>query len=675
MADVKITLAAVDQGMKDGLDKAAKSLKSLEKTAAKTEQKTGSFFAGLKGVALPLAALEGGFALAGKAAGAFGDAISEGGRLKDLSAQLSMSIEDLVVLRRAFQNAGSDAESVSATFRKMSDYLFDIGKNSEMVSWFRQFGVDLAELRGKAPIEQFRTFAEVIKSMPEGVDRNKLAMDVFGKSFQEITPLLLQFEEEFAEAKKQLGSTPELYAKNAKLLDNVGDSFSAITAKGKEFALGLLDKVLPTLDKVFGIVAGMDFASAGAKASEYFGKFVGWVTDVTGTATAIDSVKAAIDRMSSGDLGGAFSLLFSQAEVIGKTTINNLYAAATAAVAAAQSVLVAVFSPDGALLMASKSAFEIMAQTMTAKLAGAVAVVAAGLPMGLGKGTAEAMEGAAKQAEKLAGMYAFGFGAQMELVGEQMKEAFSAAPEQFASRYQENLLTPLLKVGEAATKVREEIEKTAGITYGEFTPISEWNNNQGVNGMPARKVTPMPQTSGGGGSSLGIKPSAAMDRATRAGLRNASMFTGLDQGIARSEAAGNFLAADNLRQQKESIAYMPKLRQAQDEVRESLGLLAKPLQNFGDLVDEAWQASGRSNLEPDFWGTGEPAREKADFAAGLWDQIEKTAAGEGTDSPTGTGGKPGEGNPKEGGIEGNVAAIRAAVEKIETKLPQQVLGA
>jgi len=693
MADVTVTLGAKDEGL-------GAAFAGVSKQAAGLTKSVGSALG-------PIAVLAGAFVATAGAVASFASAVSEGGKLRDLSQALAIPIDELVVLRRAFDNAGASADQVGTVFRKMSDYLFDIGQDAEMVKWFGQFGVSLDELRQKTPTEQFRELAAVLRAMPDGVDKNKMAMDIFGKSYLDILPLISQFDEELESAKKQLGSAPALFAKNAKLLDNVGDSFAAITQKGKEFALGLLDSVLPTFDKVFEAVANMDFSAVGKQLSVFFGQALEGTTSIFGLKTALDSVNLAISQMAAGNAAGAFKTLFLQAQETGMVAINNLSAAGSSAIGTAALLLATVFSPDGAIVHAGKAAFDVLSQYLTAKFAAAMATVADALPLNMGKGMAETLRDASAHAEKLSDIYAFGLGAMPELIGEQLANALANAPKDFQANYEQNLLKPLFEVESVTEQIKKNLENAAAEVPAidgakpAATPAVATQGG-GVSAMPSGGGGGMSQRSGGG-SGAKPKPSENQSYGERIGEFHANQFTGLTAARDQANASGNFLNADRLQKQLDNIKYDFQWREAQNQV-EGRGV-GDATQSWGDFLNSQWEKIGGSPFTID-GGSSPDSWEKAQFAEALaqnvdaiaqnsdtqeetaqrlkdmTDQLQGKTGGDGTpagDIASGGKGKPGanqgaDGAPKTG-LEATVSQIKDLMAQLNAKLPVAALSA
>ncbi len=125
------------------------------------------------------------------------------GALSDLSANTGIAVGDLVVLQQEFANAGKSAEDIGPVFGKMAKTL----QGGSADDTIKKLGVDLEELKKKAPAEQFRTLGAAINSVQDPSQKAAASMQVFGRSGAEL--LALFSSDGFGDAASQVGSQAE----------------------------------------------------------------------------------------------------------------------------------------------------------------------------------------------------------------------------------------------------------------------------------------------------------------------------------------------------------------------------------------------------------------------------------------------------------------------------------
>jgi hypothetical protein len=125
----------------------------------------------------------------------------------DLAARTNISVRNLVVMRQAFQDAGVGADRVSQSIALMQRQLAEAatsgsGPAADAVS---RLGLSIEELMALAPDEQFRLLAKQIASVEDPAIRTGIAMDIFGRSGNDLVTLFKDAGA-FEMAEKRLGA-------------------------------------------------------------------------------------------------------------------------------------------------------------------------------------------------------------------------------------------------------------------------------------------------------------------------------------------------------------------------------------------------------------------------------------------------------------------------------------
>ena len=348
MADVTTTFAAKDENFAKTVDGLQKKMDGFGKQMEGFNATVGNVGGALAGVAGKIAVFAAGFVAVQAVVGAFKEAIDLGGQLNDLSARTGETAGNLMILQRAFENAGAGADSVGPQLNKLQRFMFEArDASSEQAKTLASLGVTYDELKGKAPIDQMQLLAEKIAGVKDDGERAAMAIALFGKSGGELLPLLRGMTDGLDQARRQLGSAPDAINATAKALDDIGDNLNAIRKKSMEFALGLLTKLAPALVDLTDKLATIDAAGFGTAISGYVEATLRWASATFKLAPALDSIKAAIDAIARGNFAQGFELLFLTAKNTGLNMINVLYAGGLAAIQLIGESLARIFRSDG----------------------------------------------------------------------------------------------------------------------------------------------------------------------------------------------------------------------------------------------------------------------------------------------------------------------------------------
>lgn len=327
--NITVGFSAKDVSFTETVKKVNKSTETIDDTVKKVSKSVGASFGSMVKAGAALAVGFGALNLAGNAiAGSladFGRALDMGGELKDLSDRTGETSGNLMVLQRAFQNAGSSAEAVGPAVNKLQKFMIDAANGSDKnVEALKNLGLTFDDLKGKAPVEQLKMISERLKDVDDPAQRAALAMGIFGKSGGALLPVLLNLSDEIDVAKSQLGSMPEVMTRSAEIFDNISDNITVIKGKFVEFAAGLMDRMAPALELVTSLLSRIDTAAIGMRLGEV----------LTGGSNAMEGFAAALQAVNMGEFGSAFNLIFSSIKLQISDSINSIYAAIRGVMAA-----------------------------------------------------------------------------------------------------------------------------------------------------------------------------------------------------------------------------------------------------------------------------------------------------------------------------------------------------
>ena len=465
----------------------------MQDIASKASASVASHFAKMAGAVLAVGAA---FVGVRAAAQSFSAAIALGGQLNDLSARTGESAGNLLILRRAFENAGAGADSVGTTINRLQRAIVEAGQGSkEQAEAFAKLGLNIEQLKNQTPTEQLQSVAQALSRVSTDSDRTALAMQLLGRSGGELIPLLRAMGVELDVAKAQLGSTPDVMNKVSQAFDTIGDNLGAIGEKSNEFAAGLLEKLAPALAEITTKIANIDAAGFGRAISGYIEETMRWMTASLGLGTALENVRTAINGITSGNIGDGFSLMFLTARDTAFNAINHIVAAGMAALQTIGNAFAQLFSPNSTTMAFINGAFTMLganlAVILSSTIASALEATAQSIPdlfRPIADGMANSfLPGLSFMGKQLQGildgidMSGVSTGLReieneskkavqdisniMHYEADNLKSEFSdvgkAMPENFAAAYQSNMKDPLIDMKDRTLETAAAAEKLA----------------------------------------------------------------------------------------------------------------------------------------------------------------------------------------------------------------------
>ena len=453
-------IKAIGDQSKDTTDKVKTLGKASEEAGEKAKLGFGKIAVGatLAGAAAKLGsmAIEGAFAVAQKTVQSFGAALDMGGRLNDLADRTGLAVDRVLLLERAFQNAGVGADSLGPILNKMQKAIVDAEDGTSKAAYaFADLGLSLSQLRSLSPEEQLRTIGKAIAAIPDPAQRASTAMEIFGKSGGALNQVFANFDEEVETAKRQLGSLPDIMKAGSSQFDRISDNLVVVGGKFIEFAAGLIDKVKPALDAVTTALSMIDAAGIGQEIGEFF----------VGAGEGMKMFQKAVDEFKVGNFSEGFKAAFEAIKMQAMETGNSIYSVLVASFKSAGQFIATVFDPEGMLMTYITGAFNLVGLKAAAAIAESLSdmlpKIAGFSPLRRGM-----EEFAATAKEDAAGL----FGA-MYYDADSLGKELAAAGSEFSENFKKNMVgvTPLfdttIKKQEEVVAKNKEIEKSADAAY------------------------------------------------------------------------------------------------------------------------------------------------------------------------------------------------------------------
>ena len=453
-------IKAIGDQSKDTTDKVKTLGKASEEAGEKAKLGFGKIAVGatIAGAAAKLGsmAIEGAFAVAQKTVQSFGAALDMGGRLNDLADRTGLAVDRVLLLERAFQNAGVGADSLGSILNKMQKAIVDAEDGTSKAAYaFVDLGLSLSQLRNLSPEEQLRTIGKAIAAIPDPAQRASTAMEIFGKSGGALNQVFANFDEEVETAKRQLGSLPDIMKAGSSQFDRISDNLVVVGGKFIEFAAGLIDQVKPALDAVTTALSMIDAAGIGQEIGEFF----------VGAGEGMKMFQKAVDEFKVGNFSEGFKAAFEAIKMQAMETGNSIYSVLVASFKSAGQFIATVFDPEGMLMTYITGAFNLVGLKAAAAIAESLSdmlpKIAGFSPLRRGM-----EEFAATAKEDAAGL----FGAMYYDAASLGKELASAGSE-FSENFKKNMVgvTPLfdttIKKQEEVVAKNKEIEKSAEAAF------------------------------------------------------------------------------------------------------------------------------------------------------------------------------------------------------------------
>lgn len=665
MSDVKVKFGAEDENLTGTLNKVQKELKQVEDQSKETNSKFSASFKGMAtaaaGVALGIGAIKLAFNAVQGTVAAFGEALDMGGRLADLSARTGETAGKVLLLERAFTNAGSSAEKVGPTINKLQKFLMDAADGSdENAKALSRLGLSLSGLKNQSPTEQLRTIAEALSGVGDDGDRAGLAMKIFGRSGGELLPFLRDFGGGLSEAKEELGSMVAIMDAKAAVFDTVSDKIAVIKGKLTEFAAGILSVTVPALEFFTVALSRVDAAGLGQRLANAF----------IGGQEAMNGLTSALNALKAGEFSLSFEVAFASIKLQVKQTANEVYRNMSAAFSSVATTLLDILGPYSAIRGTLENTFVYLGKVLSRSLVSALAAVAATVPaIGaiVGGGLKDAVAGLdAEIAQASKRMNAYG-----GMIKDDLTEAALAFPKTFKDAYDST--KPLMDLTEDlknVAKLQDEIgNKEVKVLNTEDDMIKNiWGSSSAIKDNLEEGAAAITK------AATEVKEQLALSEQIMAKIREARDKEAVDPGGKLEKEASDALSKGDFK----------KAERAASKLKDREGQLDRKEDEEKDLPEEK-RSDERKKKSGFQKSTQQEARDKGldtfrksekelkkELENLTKDKLKKDLNKPGDDKARPVAG---DGRPKQDALSSAVEKILALVAKIEPKLPQTALGA
>jgi hypothetical protein len=278
-------------------------LDELKNRANKTANSIKSAFGGTMAKAMFAGVAAAGAAAFAGVTAAVKRAADAGGELSDVMARTGAEGKGLVIMQRAFENAGMAASQVPVALNKMQKALAGLNEEGEPTNKaFERLGLSINELIGLDPVAAFQRISETIAAIEDPAKRASIAMELFGKNGGEMLVTMTD-PRAFQTAAKQVGGLGQTLADNAVRLDAVSDSFGLLETKVLQIGAEVAVALLPRLEELSEWLDQTDFQTVGTAigiAAEETAKWADRMAGIAEYLPVFQAVKKLMEWTSGG---------------------------------------------------------------------------------------------------------------------------------------------------------------------------------------------------------------------------------------------------------------------------------------------------------------------------------------------------------------------------------------
>lgn len=166
-------------------------------------------------------------------------AIDAADELNDLSQKTGVSVEQLAGLKLAAEQNGTTLEAVAGGVKNLSRFMVTHGEVLKSV------GITSRDADGA-----MLQLADLFKRMPDGIEKTNLAVKVFGRSGQDMIPLLNQGSAGLQEVIEKGQKLNPVTAEMAKQADLFNDQLAELKTAASGVGTVMANAVLPALNAV-----------------------------------------------------------------------------------------------------------------------------------------------------------------------------------------------------------------------------------------------------------------------------------------------------------------------------------------------------------------------------------------------------------------------------------------
>ena len=233
------------------------------------------------------------------------------GAMTDLSARTGQPIEELVVLKRAFENAGMGADAVGPMLNRLQKAMAGVNEEGQPTSdALAKLGLSAAKLNTMTATQQLQAVQQAILALPTPAAQAAASMEIFGRSGGQMLALFKDTSA-FATAAQQVGQLGADTQKAAAALDTFSDAMGALDDKKMGFFMAAAAQFATDLERAGVAVNAIDLGPLGEQVGQVVRGFIEVEKGLVAIAGGVEPVKAAFGALweTIESMSMSFSLL------------------------------------------------------------------------------------------------------------------------------------------------------------------------------------------------------------------------------------------------------------------------------------------------------------------------------------------------------------------------------
>ena len=205
------------------------------------------------GIAAGAAAVGGIAAFAKSSISAFAEA---GDQVAKMSLRVGFTTEALSELKHAAELSGTSLGSLENGVKRMQRTILDAENGlSTAVDAFEMLGVEMADVEGKTPEEQFTLLSNALADVEDASRRSALAQQVFGRAGTQLLPMLAAGKDGLAAMRQEAHDLGMVFdQESANSAAEYNDALTKLSGafNGIKFAVGkaLIPVLIPLIEKL-----------------------------------------------------------------------------------------------------------------------------------------------------------------------------------------------------------------------------------------------------------------------------------------------------------------------------------------------------------------------------------------------------------------------------------------
>lgn len=263
--------------------RANESIKNFDRGTQSSKESLGGLDVGLMNAANALSVYRQGLELANSAYNTWiAGSVARADAIKDLTHITGMNTDEVQRWRAACRETGTDAAALTSTLRIMTSRMAEGGATgAELRDSLKQIGVTLYDQEGnwKSTSDVLRETIVALGKMENTYERNRIAMQVFGRGWAELAPLI----DESTEAINAFDAADPVSEKDIEDMHRYQIEVDKMGAAWDKVAMGVAERWMPALTALASYIRTTVIPAVDEILNriEYAGNQVGWFFKTT----------------------------------------------------------------------------------------------------------------------------------------------------------------------------------------------------------------------------------------------------------------------------------------------------------------------------------------------------------------------------------------------------------